>query len=220
MEKFIKGRWFPLTIASIIILTIASVLFFFGFRITYVPKLENSWDAISAVAAWGGVIVSVASTTASFLAVWFAIRVPQKIAEHQNKIALFTMRHEVFEIYNSCKTFSEMLRWAINRENVQLFFLDVFCNAPLDEKNIDTVYVKKESVILFDKLRKSEFLFNPSVSSYINEIAICLYQLIAASLYETETSKISEKIYKFIELMNTSQYQSVLDEMGNDLKLK
>ena len=28
-----------------------------GFRITYAPELDNNWDAISAVAAWAGVIV-------------------------------------------------------------------------------------------------------------------------------------------------------------------
>lgn len=35
----------------------AIVLFQCGFRITYSPHLENSWDAISAVAEWVGVIV-------------------------------------------------------------------------------------------------------------------------------------------------------------------
>lgn len=95
MEKFIKGRWFPLAIAAIIILIITSVLFFFGFRITYAPKLENSWDAISAVAAWVGVV-------ASFIAIWFAIQIPKKIADRQDKIALFEKRYECFQIFEKC----------------------------------------------------------------------------------------------------------------------
>lgn len=56
------------------------VLYRLGFRITYVPELENSWEAISASAEWVGVI-------SSFVAIWFAIQVPKKIAEEQNKIA-------------------------------------------------------------------------------------------------------------------------------------
>lgn len=61
----------------------------FGWRITYAPELENSWDAISACAAWAGVI-------ASFIAIWYAIQVPKKIAEQQNKIALFEKRYQVY----------------------------------------------------------------------------------------------------------------------------
>ena len=70
------------------------------------------------------------------------------------------------------------------------------------------LYVRKVSSILFEKLRKSEFLFGTSISSYIKEIALCFNQLI------------NEKIHAFIDLMNSDQYQSILDETGNDLKLK
>ena len=51
MKKFIQGRWFPLTVAILIVTAVALVMALFGWRITYVPDLENSWDAISAVAA-------------------------------------------------------------------------------------------------------------------------------------------------------------------------
>lgn len=94
--KFIKGRWFPLIVATLLIAIGGGAMYLFGWRVTYLPELENSWDAVSAVAAWGGVIVAIASTTASFLAVWFAIQVPKKIAEQQNKIALFEKRYQVY----------------------------------------------------------------------------------------------------------------------------
>ena len=225
LKKFENKRCILLAVLVFLgLLVIATatifVMIFFGWRFTYQPELDNKWDAISAVATWAGVVVAVASTTASFLAVWFAIRVPKKIAEQQNKITLFEKRYEIFEIYNSCKVFADMLRWAINRENVQLFFMNVFCNISLDDKNIDTLYLKKESAILFEKLRMSQFLFDASVSSYIKDIATCFYQLITSSLYEAEYGKVSEKIQAFIVLMDTKQYQAVLDEMGNDLKLK
>lgn len=130
------------------------------------------------------------------------------------------MRLEIYEICNSFKTFSELLRWAINKENVQLFFLNVFCNVPLNEKNIDDIYITKEVSVLFETLLKTEFLFDTNVSSYITEIASHFYQLIAATLCETEFSEVTEKKLALIELINSKQYQSVLDAMGNDLKLK
>ena len=82
LKKFIKGRWFPLIVAIGITAVVAFMMALFGWRITYAPRLENSWDAVSAVAAWAGVF-------SSFIAIWFAIKVTKKIAEHQDKIALF-----------------------------------------------------------------------------------------------------------------------------------
>ena len=90
LKQFIKSRWFPLVAVSVVLLIVVVAGFLFGFRITYAPELENSWDAISGVAAWVGIVVSIASAVAAFMAVWYAIRV----ADNQNKIALFcTLLH-------------------------------------------------------------------------------------------------------------------------------
>ena len=80
MKNFIKGRWFPLLVGIIVFVTVAFVMAKFGWRITYVPELENSWDAISAVASWASALVSL-------LAVWAAIQIPKKIADEQNNVA-------------------------------------------------------------------------------------------------------------------------------------
>lgn len=82
-------KYRKLIIPSVFGLMLVVVLWIFGFRITYAPKLETSWDAVSACAAWAGVI-------ASFVAIWFAIQIPKKIAEEQNKIALFEKRFECY----------------------------------------------------------------------------------------------------------------------------
>lgn len=103
--KFIKGRWFPLIAAiAIFVLEVGIVLtmVLFGWRFTYAPELENSWDAVSAVAAWVGVF-------SSFIAIWFAIQVPKKIAEQQDKIALFEKRHDAYSSILSLKVFAEAL---------------------------------------------------------------------------------------------------------------
>lgn len=62
------------------------LLYKYGFRITYDPTLINDWSAISACASWFGAIASAG-------ALWVAIHIPKKIAEQQNKIALFDKRY-------------------------------------------------------------------------------------------------------------------------------
>lgn len=105
MKKFLKGRWFPLSVAIVAVLVIALILFFCGFRITYAPDLENSWDAISACAAWVGVV-------ASFIAIWYAIQIPKKIAKDQNRIALFEERYEAY----ACILLLEVFADAVDKE--------------------------------------------------------------------------------------------------------
>lgn len=100
-------------------------LYAFGFRITYAPELENSWDAISACAAWAGVL-------SSFIAIWFAIRVPKKISEEQNKIVLFEKRYEVFE-----KIESYIKRIESNPIN---FNYSWFLNLSLSEKQVRALF--------------------------------------------------------------------------------
>lgn len=109
-KQFKKTRWFPLTVALLIIGLGIVFAFLLGFRITYAPALENSWNAISGVAAWVGIVVSILSATASFMAVWYAIRV----ADKQNQIALFEKRYECFQLFEQCVT---LLTCATNLKN-------------------------------------------------------------------------------------------------------
>lgn len=83
---------FSSAITGIVIFLGVLILFLYscGFRITYSPTLENSWDAISAFASWFSAI-------ASIVAIFIAIRIPKKIAEQQNAIALFDKRYKAYD---------------------------------------------------------------------------------------------------------------------------
>ena len=107
--KFIKGRWFPLTIAIGIVAIVAFVMALFGWRIIYAPELESKWDAVSAFAAWAGV-------TMSFVAIMVAIWIPKKIADRQDKIALFEKRHDAYSAILSIEVFSKAVDKDIFRE--------------------------------------------------------------------------------------------------------
>lgn len=49
-----QKKW--LIAIGLIVVVLVVILYFFGFRITYAPELENSWEAISAVGTWAGVV--------------------------------------------------------------------------------------------------------------------------------------------------------------------
>lgn len=128
MKKFIKGRWFPFLAAILIVTVVAFVMALLGWRVTYAPRLENSWDAVSAVAAWAGVF-------SSFVAIWFAIQVPKKIAEQQNKIALFEKRLECNKALSCLITFSNYIAHSCSTYRQLFFALSVFFDFPETENN-------------------------------------------------------------------------------------
>ena len=46
----------------------------------------------------------------SALALFYAIKVPKRIAEDQNRIALFDKRYEVFQLFERCVSFNKALQ--------------------------------------------------------------------------------------------------------------
>ena len=98
LNRFIRTRWFPLIAVSSGVGLIIVGMILCGWRFVYAPELNNNWDAISGVAAWVGILVSIASVGASLGAVWAAIQVPNKIAKKQDAISLFEKR---FDCYNT-----------------------------------------------------------------------------------------------------------------------
>lgn len=159
MKNFIKKPWFPLLVAILIIAVVAFVMALFGWRITYAPDLENSWDAISAVATWAGVI-------ASFVAIMVAIWIPKRIADQQNKIAVFDKRMQCYmhlqKHFNFCAVISpekspiETFEWAfmnylhevadhiemlmVLKEVSNRLYQMPFLFSDIDEKEIDEIY--------------------------------------------------------------------------------
>ena len=97
MRNFIKGRWFPLSVAVAAVLVIAFTLFFCGFRITYAPALETSWNAISAVAA---LISAFAGVAIPIVAVAFQ----HKLDSNKNDI-----RGSNLELYNKLEKIEKEL---------------------------------------------------------------------------------------------------------------
>ena len=101
LKAFIKGRWFPLVIAIVGILVIAFVMALFGWRITYAPELENSWDAVSAIAAWAGAIGTVAVLVYNHK----AIELSQRSIQQAIDLQLLEKRLELYAATDSDQGF-------------------------------------------------------------------------------------------------------------------
>ncbi len=125
---------------------VAVLLWLFGFRITYAPSLENSWDAISACAAWAGVVTS-------FVAIIVAIQIPRKIADRQNKIALFEKRHAFYDAFCRCISFSESLDQIQTCEEARRLFYVMLSDDSADyysdsfNTSLATVQIKTAGII-------------------------------------------------------------------------
>lgn len=65
MKRILKSAVFWVVVGES---TIAIIMWLMGFRITYAPKLDNNWEAISAIADWAGVVVG--AIIIPLLALW------------------------------------------------------------------------------------------------------------------------------------------------------
>lgn len=103
MKNFIKGRWFPLTIVILIVATVAIVMALFGWRITYAPELESSWDAISAVASLVGAVGAIAAMCFSVFALGKEIKLSQQQQRQNAALNLYPKRREALRLFSEGK---------------------------------------------------------------------------------------------------------------------
>lgn len=104
MKKFVKGRWFPLIAVAIASVIAALVMALFGWKITYAPDLENSWEAISACAAWAGAIGTV-------MVLWYnhrAIKLTQCSVQQAINLQLYEKRLELYSALSEDTAFEQV----------------------------------------------------------------------------------------------------------------
>ena len=144
---------------AVLVLAVGGVLVMIlcGWCFTFAPELKDDWDAISAVAAWVGVFVSAVGVIASFVAIWYAIQVPQKIAEEQNKIALFEKRYECFQFFERCHCLYRGVENASTIDELRKEFQFVFKNIKWEELDREIVihHIEQYEYIL----HQMQFLF-------------------------------------------------------------
>lgn len=180
MKKLLKSNWFRIVTEIVVVLIIVSILFFCGFRITYAPELETSWDAVSAVAAWAGVITS-------FIAIWFAIQVPRKIADRQDKIALFEKRVACFAMLETQRELYFSIKDEIDVEKIKHSVAVIYCTDFLSDFNKINFHVLMNNLI--NQCTQMSFLFDGINYKEANELGITFGKFIAA-LYNTDNERV------------------------------
>ena len=213
MKKLLNKK-ILIPVLLIILVLVIVVLYRIGFRITYAPELETSWEAVSAVAAWAGVVVS-------FVAIWFAVQVPKKIAEQQNKIALFEKRLEFYLTLKKLESISvsmNNLKEPINNKSIQNVFVLTFTQEPklYVEYDRDGIYDKTAKYLIEIKsiLDAGPFLFSLDMKKYIIEIIQNLVEL----LYYSDQTGIEDKIKIYKENIENIK-DDILPLVENELDL-
>ena len=121
MKEFLNKKVLPVW-AIILVLVFLLLLFAMGFRVTYGPWIANNWDAIAAVGTWLAVIVS-------GIAIWFAVSIPIRIAENQNRISLFEKRCEFRDVLSTYVMMNRFLPSITEYEVFETFFVASFYQA-------------------------------------------------------------------------------------------
>lgn len=204
MKKYAHKKYM-IPLAGIILTGLVLFLYLKGFRITYAPDLENSWDAISAFASWAGVL-------ASAVAILVAIRIPSVIADRQNKIALFEKRFEVYDVVRKSIAFARMIENSVTHEEILIYFIASLGNEKMRDNYRETL--DRDSICLLHQtvqiMDKGIFLFDGDVKTDMNKLSTALRSIVdirenhsnfrkAFIEYQTAVGEIEESLIPIIE---------------------
>lgn len=200
-------------IAPIAIVVLASgvvlTMMLFGWRFTYAPELETSWDAVSSVAAWVGVI-------SSFFAIWFAIQVPKKIAEKQNKIALFEKRYAVYDVLLHCIAFSDIIKDDFDLSSTRGLCIVSFSYRPIFDRSDHTLLMEctKYAMDAKNKLDTASFLFDCDTEKYTNSIISALFDVVFFDADSKTRESYCKKYKSEVQTMRQELLPQIIKELS------
>lgn len=183
-----------------------------GFRITYAPDLENSWNAISATASW-------VSAIASFLAVWSAIQVPKQIAERQIKVDLFEKRYRVYRTLMSFDFFSALVSISKEPGDIEVFFYQSFCNISEEPKMYQYKLFAAKYVQVTDNLAESKFLFSEDIWKGVCKIIENMQKLVQTGEKGIPKEEFDKAKQDYLDAMKSCELKLILNKMEEELNL-
>lgn len=177
MIDFLRKKHAVPTWILLVILIIITAFYNMGFRITYAPWMENAWGAIDAVGTWVAAIIS-------GTAIWFAVITPKRIADKQDKIALFEKRYAFYEALTACTSFSSILQMCEKSEEFEILFISRFTSYSDEKPPVGSAefYESKYGLFqsTFNTLRQGKFLFDFDAESDIMR----LYRILILFIYD------------------------------------
>lgn len=183
-----------------------------GFRITYAPDLENSWNAISGTASW-------VSAIASFLAVWSAIQVPKKIAERQIKVDLFEKRYRVYRTLISFDFFSALVYISKEPEDIKEFFYKSFHDLSESAKMFQYNLFAVKYIQVTENLAESKFLFSEDVWKGVYKIVNSVQNLVETVKEGMSKEEFDKAKQDYLDAMKSCELKLILNKMEEELNL-
>lgn len=188
IKKFLNGKILPnwiLIVFAVIIIIFAML----GWKITYDPYLKNCWNAIDAVGGWVSAIIS-------GVAIWFAAFVPMRIAQEQNKIALFEKRFVSYSVFLKYISFAKMIEQIETPDQLcQAFSFNFIGKGDVNDlKELSLMINNDEQQLMSGLFLFSDFCDGKTISDLIQGI------LEIANLIEYNKSKLSQEDKNLIML--------------------
>lgn len=188
-------------------------LYFCGFRIVYDPTIITNWDAVSGCAAWVGVVTSV-------VAIWYAIQVPKKIADRQDKIALFDKRLEFYNCLIKCDVFGKAISNLEDIQEIQAYFFMAFGEEVICETGPD--FFNKIIIKLYtvqNTLKKGVFLFDFETEKWVQPLRNALNDIIALEPKDCSSVVIASR-KKFYKEAVFALENNLIDQIRDSLKMQ
>lgn len=162
---------------------------------------ETSWMDYVQLSA------TVLSILISALAVFYAVKVPKKISEEQNKIALFEKRYEIFQFYERCFDFCDRLYRHRDKVDLQDDCMLFFDNMKFEELNDDIV---QNRIFEFEHtLHQLVFLFPSVRDDDVKDLYATLWRAVVA-IVDNKDVELCRKAYVDTMKNFSDKYQKMI----------
>ena len=147
----------------------------------------------------------------SALALFYAIRVPKKIAEEQNKIALFDKRYEVFQLFERCVSFNKALQHSETIEDMRKDCMLLFDELKYEE--LDFKIIMKKVYTFEHTLHQMEFLFPGISEKDVHELYSSLWKVLMAIIGDENVNECKKDYINTMSEFTHKYYKTIWNEL-------
>lgn len=163
---------------------------------------------------WLAVVLSFFSVVLSAVAIWFAVQIPQKIADRQDKIALFEKRYQMFSLTSKWKFLADnILKFASNNDDARSMFAVLYYDEVHDKtallNNVNTTYR-----YVINEINQVYFLFD--IQDSMHEKLVSLINITAKILMGENLECHKQQLN---EVLNSDEITGLFKIMQDELTI-
>lgn len=168
-----------------------------------------------------GVCFSLLAIVVAGFVAWRQNEISRKqtaIADKQNKINLFEMRFEIYEILIFCAACARLIESTNKKEDVVEYFFISFTKDPRELREFNfskaVLYVTKYSI----KLKNATLFFSEEIASYIANVSNALSSLVNTDAKVDGTEKFNEIKQRYFETIKALEENEVFERIRAEMK--